>query len=68
MRVSCFAVLIFTIGSPISAGEPKKVDFVHDIAPIITHRFPLESYEEALEAMASGRAGKVVFAVGGGTS
>jgi threonine 3-dehydrogenase len=38
-----------------------------DIAPIITHRFPLEAYEEAFDAVAGGRAGKVVFAIGEGT-
>jgi threonine 3-dehydrogenase len=39
-----------------------------DITPIITHRYPLESFEEAFDAVASGHAGKVVFAIGGGTT
>ena len=32
-----------------------------DVTPIITHRFPLEPFEEAFDAVASGRAGKVVL-------
>jgi threonine 3-dehydrogenase len=39
-----------------------------DITPIITHRYPLESFEEAFDAVASGHAGKVVFAIGGGAT
>jgi threonine 3-dehydrogenase len=39
-----------------------------DLAPIITHRFPLEAFEEAFEAVEGGRAGKVVFAIGEGTA
>jgi threonine 3-dehydrogenase len=35
-----------------------------DIAPTITHRFPLESFEEAFDALASGRAAKLVFSIG----
>jgi threonine 3-dehydrogenase len=38
-----------------------------DLAPIITHRFPLEAFEEAFDAVDGGRAGKVVFAIGEGT-
>ena len=38
-----------------------------DLSAIITHRFPLESFEEAFDAVAGGRAGKVVFAIGDGT-
>jgi threonine 3-dehydrogenase len=32
-----------------------------DIQPLITHRFPLESYRDAFELMASGQSGKVVL-------
>jgi threonine 3-dehydrogenase len=32
-----------------------------DVAPVITHRFPLERFEEAFDAMRSGRAGKVIL-------
>ena len=32
-----------------------------DVAPIITHRFPLEQYEEAFDVVASGAAGKVLL-------
>jgi threonine 3-dehydrogenase len=32
-----------------------------DPGPVITHRFPLDRYEEAFEAAASGRAGKVIL-------
>lgn len=32
-----------------------------DIQPIITHRFPLEQYQDAFELMASGQSGKVVL-------
>src|SRR5438552_2644409 len=32
-----------------------------DPGPVITHRFPLERFEEAFEAMASGRSGKVIL-------
>jgi threonine 3-dehydrogenase len=32
-----------------------------DIEPIITHRFPLDSYEDAFELMASGQSGKVIL-------
>jgi threonine 3-dehydrogenase len=34
-----------------------------DPAPVITHRFPLEGYDEAIHAIRSGEAGKVVFEV-----
>lgn len=37
-----------------------------DATPVITHRFPLERYEEAFDAAASGRSGKVVFRIGDG--
>jgi threonine 3-dehydrogenase len=32
-----------------------------DVAPVITHRFGLEQFEEAFEVMASGRSGKVTL-------
>lgn len=32
-----------------------------DLSPVITHRFPLEKYEEAFALMESGQCGKVVF-------
>ena len=32
-----------------------------DVAPVITHRFPLEQHEEAFDVVASGGAGKVVL-------
>jgi threonine 3-dehydrogenase len=32
-----------------------------DVAPVITHRFPLDRYEEAFAATASGAAGKVIL-------
>lgn len=32
-----------------------------DAGPVITHRFPLERFEEAFEAMRSGRSGKVIL-------
>jgi threonine 3-dehydrogenase len=32
-----------------------------DLEPIVTHRFPLEEFEEGFELMASGRCGKVVL-------
>ena len=34
-----------------------------DPTPVITHRFPLERYEDAIAAIKSGSAGKVVFEV-----
>jgi threonine 3-dehydrogenase len=34
-----------------------------DPTPVITHRFPLEQYDEAIAAIRSGEAGKVVFEV-----
>jgi threonine 3-dehydrogenase len=34
-----------------------------DPAPVITHRFPLEAAEEAIHAIRSGEAGKVVFEI-----
>ncbi len=36
-----------------------------DPTPIITHRFPLERIDDALEAIASGAAGKVILEIGG---
>jgi threonine 3-dehydrogenase len=36
-----------------------------DPTPVITHRFPLDRYEEAFDAAASGRAGKVILLPGG---
>jgi threonine 3-dehydrogenase len=32
-----------------------------DIAPVITHRFPYQEYEEAFEIMASGNSGKIIL-------
>jgi threonine 3-dehydrogenase len=32
-----------------------------DVSPVITHRFPLERFEEAFEVAASGRSGKVIL-------
>ena len=32
-----------------------------DVAPVITHRFPLEQHEEAFDVVASGAAGKVLL-------
>jgi threonine 3-dehydrogenase len=34
-----------------------------DPTPVITHRFPLEQYEEAMHVIKSGEAGKVVFEI-----
>ena len=34
-----------------------------DPTPVITHRFPLEGYQEAMHVIKSGEAGKVVFIV-----
>ena len=34
-----------------------------DPTPVITHRFPLEQYDEAIDAIKSGAAGKVVFEI-----
>lgn len=36
-----------------------------DVGPVITHRFPLERFEEAFEVAASGRSGKVILLPGG---
>jgi len=32
-----------------------------DVSPIITHRFPVEDYQQAFEVMNSGRSGKVIL-------
>ena len=32
-----------------------------DVSPVITHRFPLDRFEEAFETTASGRSGKVIL-------
>jgi threonine 3-dehydrogenase len=32
-----------------------------DVTPVITHRFPLDRFEEAFDAMASGRSGKIIL-------
>ncbi len=37
-----------------------------DVAPVITHRFPLEKFGEAFETTASGRSGKVILLPGEG--
>jgi threonine 3-dehydrogenase len=34
-----------------------------DPTPVITHRFPLEDYEDAMRVIKSGDAGKVVFEI-----
>ena len=36
------------------------------IAPIITHRFPLEEYDAAFAAVLAGEAGKVILDIAGG--
>jgi threonine 3-dehydrogenase len=37
-----------------------------DVDPVITHRLPMDRFEEGIEAMQSGEAAKVVLAVDGG--
>ena len=32
-----------------------------DIAPVITHHFPFDAYEEAFELMRSGQSGKIIL-------
>jgi threonine 3-dehydrogenase len=32
-----------------------------DVGPVITHRFPLERFQDAFEVMASGRSGKIIL-------
>jgi threonine 3-dehydrogenase len=34
-----------------------------DPTPVITHRFPLEAYDDAIDAIKTGAAGKVIFEV-----
>jgi threonine 3-dehydrogenase len=34
-----------------------------DPTPVITHRFPLEGFDDAIHAIRSGEAGKVVFEI-----
>jgi threonine 3-dehydrogenase len=34
-----------------------------DPTPVITHRFPLEKADEAIRAIKSGEAGKVIFEI-----
>jgi len=34
-----------------------------DPTPVITHRFPLEGFDEAIHAIKSGEAGKVIFEI-----
>ncbi|WP_324668510.1 L-threonine 3-dehydrogenase [Geochorda subterranea] len=36
-----------------------------DVRPIVTHRLPLEAYEEAFELLASGQCGKIVLEIPG---
>lgn len=38
-----------------------------DPTPVVTHRFPLEAIDDALEAIRSGAAGKVILDIGGGS-
>jgi threonine 3-dehydrogenase len=39
-----------------------------DVTPVITHRFPLEEFEQAFQAMDSGRSGKVLLLPNGDPS
>lgn len=39
-----------------------------DVTPVITHRFPLERFEEAFVVTASGRSGKVILTPGTGSN
>jgi threonine 3-dehydrogenase len=34
-----------------------------DPTPVITHRFPLDAYDDAIRAIKSGQAGKVIFEI-----
>jgi threonine dehydrogenase-like Zn-dependent dehydrogenase len=43
----------------------RQVERHLDPTPVITHRFPLEEIDTALEAIASGAAGKVILEIGG---
>lgn len=38
-----------------------------DLSPLVTHRFPLEEVERAIETAAGGHAGKVLVEIGGGS-
>jgi threonine 3-dehydrogenase len=48
----------------------KTSDYLHsgkvDVSPLITHRFPLDDFGEAMAQMKSGRSGKVVLLPNGG--
>ena len=37
-----------------------------NLRPLLTHRFPLEKYDEAMNVMRSGNCGKVAFPMEGG--
>src|SRR5260370_36712516 len=37
-----------------------------DVSPLITHRFPLDDFQDAMAKMKSGRSGKVVLLPNGG--
>jgi threonine 3-dehydrogenase len=39
-----------------------------DVTPVITHRFPLDRFEEAFDVMASGRSAKVIVFPGTATA
>lgn len=32
-----------------------------DVTPVITHRFPMDEYQQAFEVMRAGRSGKVIL-------
>jgi threonine 3-dehydrogenase len=32
-----------------------------DLSPVVTHRFPIQAFQEAFDVMRSGRSGKVVL-------
>ena len=42
-------------------GDPSGKFGMVDVAPVITHRFPLERFAEAFEVMTSGRSAKVIL-------
>ena len=48
-------------GNNLGDHDQASVTGAVDLSPLITHRFPLEGFEEAFALMREGESGKIVF-------
>ena len=48
-----------------ATSVPSGIERLFDPSPVITHTFPMQQIDDALAAIRSGEAGKVILEIGG---